>query len=242
MSFKNAQNSRVYLAQLGLSSYARSAGETVTVDMIDTSVLTDTSKQSIPGQNTSTFNAAGPLDVDPTSNALADTLADFKANATLATPLTYMPLGTDAGTAWLTEAWLNTLEFTSPLGGTTDYTLSVQTTGETDHNGVILSNNVAVTADTNGSSTDNGAGTTNGAALHLHVTAFSGFSSDVIIVQQSTTGSFGGEETTLATFATVTGVTSERVVVTGTVARYLRVKDDVTGSGSITRLVAVSRR
>jgi hypothetical protein len=49
---------------------------------------------------------------------------------------------------------------------------------------------------------------------------------------------------TLATFATVTGIGSERVVVApGTaVRRHLRVVDNVTGTGSHARLVTFARR
>jgi hypothetical protein len=241
VAFKNAQKSRVYLAHLGLSSYARNASAAAPTDMLDVSVLTDTSRQFIAGLNTSTFSADGPLEVDPASNALHDTVSDFK-NSSTPTAITYMPLGTDAGSAWLFEAVPSGLDFQSPVGATTDWSLSAQTTGITDINGVILENNTTVTQDTDGSATDNSAASTQGAVFHLHVTAFSGLTSDAIIVEQSATGSFGGEETTVCTFATATGLTSERVVVTGTVARYLRVVDDVTGTGSITRLVAVSRR
>ena len=49
---------------------------------------------------------------------------------------------------------------------------------------------------------------------------------------------------TLVTFATVTAVTAERVVVAPgtTVRRYLRVVDDVTGAGSISRGITFARR
>lgn len=241
MSFRNAQQARIYLAHLGLSTYARSAGVSSPTDQLDVSCLTDTARAFIPGQRTSTFQAAGPLDVDPASNALHDTLADFAANSTAATPITYMPLGTD-GAAWLIEAWNVDLTESASVTATVDWSLSAQTTGVTDVNGVILSNNATVTTDTDGSTVDNGASTAQGAVLHLHVTAYSGLDSDDIIVEQSATGAFSGEETTLATFTQVTGLTSQRLTVTGTVARYLRVADDVTGTGSITRLVAISRR
>lgn len=241
MAFRNAQQARVYLAHLALSSYSRSAGATADTDMLDVTCLDDTAREFIPGLTTSTFNAAGPLDVDPTSNLLHDTVQDFRENSTTATPITYMPLGTD-GAAWLFEGWNTELTESSPIAGSTDWTLAAQVSGVTDFNGVILSNNATVTTDTNGSAVDNGAATSNGAVLHLHVTAYSGLTSDAILVQQSATGSFGGEETTLASFTSVAGLTSERKVVTGTVARYLRVVDDVTGTGSITRLVAISRR
>jgi hypothetical protein len=95
--------------------------------------------------------------------------------------------------------------------------------------------------DTNGTSVDNGAATANGGAINIHVTAFSGLTSDSIIIEHSTNDSVWN---TLATSTLVTGLTSERIVVAAgtTVNRYLRVRDDVTGSGSITAQVGFARR
>ena len=101
-----------------------------------------------------------------------------------------------------------------------------------------------ITIDTTGTARDSTivGGTANGGVAHLHVSAFSGLTSDVITIEHSVNGSTSWA--TLVTFATITGVTSERVVVApGTsVRQYLRVVDDVTGTGSITRFVAFSRR
>lgn len=238
MAFRNAQQARVYIAHLGAAAYARTASAASSTDMLDTTVLTDRAKTSIPGQDTSTFRIAGPLDVDPTANGQADAVQDMK-DRTTPTAITYMPLGTD-GAAWLFESLANGLDFTSGVGATTDWALSAQTTGITDLNGVILSNAETVTIDGSSANTDNGASSSNGGVAHLHVTAFSGLTSDDIIVEGSANGSTGWA--TVATFTQVTGLTSQRVVVTGSVARYLRVTDNVTGTGSITRLVSFSRR
>lgn len=240
MAFRNAQVARIYVGALRASAYARTGSATSPTDMHDVSVLEDTAKEYIVGQNTSTFTAAGPLDGSGATDGQADLLATFKA-ASSPTPITFMPLGTD-GAAWLMAGLATSFDGTTGTAQSVDWSLSAQTDGATDQNGLLIENNTTVTADTDGTALNNGAGTTQGAAFHLHVTAFSGFTSDDIIVEGSTTGSFGGEETTIATFTQVTALTSERVVVTGTVPRYLRVVDDVTGTGSITRTVAVSRR
>jgi hypothetical protein len=240
MSFRNAQQSRIWIGIVPAHAYTRSANSSGPVDMLDTTTLDKTAKTFIPSTNTGTFQVDGPLDTDASANGQYDALTDLKGSATNI-PVTFLPLGTD-GAGWLVDCIETEIGLPTGVSQTSDWTLSAQVTGNVDTNGVVLENAVTVTTDTDGTAKDNGAGTTQGAALHLHVTAFSGLTSDVIIVEQSTTGSFGGEETTLATFATVTGLTSERLVVTGTVARYLRVADDVTGTGSITRTVAVSRR
>lgn len=241
MTFRNAQQARIYVGILAAAAYTRNASASSATEMLETTTLADKPRQFIPGiEEAGSFSCDGPLDVDATANGQFDAIADIKA-ATTPTPITFLPLGSD-GAAWLVQGDQTDITLTNATGATADWSMTAQTQGQHDLNGRLLENAVAVTVDTNGTALDNGAGTTNGAVFHLHVTAYSGFTNDIIIVQHSTTGAFGGEQTTLATFATVTGVTSERVVVTGTVGRYLRVVDNVTGSGSITRTVAVSRR
>ena len=239
MAFRNAQQSRIYIGALSAAAYARTVSGASVTDMVDVSTINDTAKAFIPGQDTSTFSIAGPVDVDTTANGMYDLLLNQKSVANV--PISYLPLGTD-GHVWLIDGIHTQFDTEANVAGSADWTLAAQTDGLTDMAGVVYENNTTVTADTDGTAIDNGAATSNGAVLHLHVTAFSGFTSDAIIVEGSTTGSFAGEETTLASFTSVTGLTSERVEVTGTVKRYLRVADDVTGTGSITRFVAISRR
>jgi len=245
MAFRAGKSARVYIDYLHASAYARSVDIGSSTDMHDVTVLTDDDKNFVVGQATGSFSINGPLDVDGSSESQFDSLAD-QLGATDATVVTYLPLGgaaADDYSCWLIETHHTQLSTSAGVGQSVDWALTGQPTGEVDFQGVILENNTTVTTDTNGTAhTGPSGGTSDGAVFHLHVTAFSGFTSDAIIVEGSTSGSFAGEETTIATFTSVTGLTSERVEVTGTVPRYLRVVDDVTGTGSITRLVAVSRR
>ena len=76
---------------------------------------------------------------------------------------------------------------------------------------------------TTGASVDMGAATTTGYSLHLHLygTVSGNYA---LIVEHSTSGAFGGEEATLATFTT-TGAATTSEISTGTSAnRYLRFK------------------
>lgn len=239
MSFRNAQQARVYVGILSASAYARSVDVGSSTAMLDTTTLADEERNFIPEmEETGSFSLSGPLDVDGSANGQFDAIADVKA-ATTPTPITFLPLGSD-GAAWLIKGNETDINLSNAVGQTADYTMTAETHGQHDFNGQVLDQDTAITTDTNGSAVDGGAATTNGAVFHLHVTAYSGLTSDAITVEGSANGSTGWA--TVATFTTVTGLTSERVEVTGSVARYLRVVDDVTGTGSITRTVAVSRR
>jgi hypothetical protein len=120
---------------------------------------------------------------------------------------------------------------------------SVSAVGTLDFDvGVSLDDFTAITIDGNGTARDGGAATANGGVAHLHVTAFSGLTNNIVTIEHSVDGSTSWA--TLVTFATYTGLTSERVVVAAgtTVRRYLRVVDNVTGTGSTTRAVCFARR
>lgn len=232
MAFASSNKSRVLAGSFSYSCYSRGFSASTSVDMLEVSTLCDDAKAFIPGQETST--ASFDLIYDAAQAAHADT---WKTATKL--PITYLPVGTAVGDdAFLFDSIRTEYSISTSVAGTVDATLSTQTTGDTGY-GRCLSPLTAITADTNGSSVDNGAASSNGAVAHLHVTAFSGLTSDVITVEHSTNNATW---TTLATFTTVTGATSQRLDITGTVNRYVRVVDDVTGTGSCTRLVALARR
>ncbi len=239
MSFRSAQVARMWWGSLPLACYARNVAANSQVPMLDTTVLCQpaaSGRTFIPDIETGTFTAAGPLDVDGTGVQSAA----FVAMKAAASPgvFSYFPLGTD-GAGWLGTAHEVQYDVVSAPGATVDYTIAAQVDGVLDFNGVLLQSG-DVTIDGSSSNTDNGAATTAGAVAHLHVTSISGLTSDDIIIEGSANGSTGWA--TVATFAQVTAATSERVVVSGSVARYLRVTHNVAGTGTISVVVAFSRR
>lgn len=93
--------------------------------------------------------------------------------------------------------------------------------------GVSLHDLSAETSTMNEASVDQAASSSNGAVANLHVTAFNG-TNVVIKVQDSANDADWAD---LITFSTVSGVTSERATVTGSVDRYVRA---VVASGTFT--------
>ncbi len=238
MSFSPSTKSRVAVGLLNASGYTRSYNLGDSVDMIDTTVLTDTAKTSIPGPETATFSIEMLLD---NGTAQINQFTAWKA-ATVAYPLTVAPFGFSVGSfVALVSGWETNLQTSGQVGQAVMASATGQATGAIDY-GVVLEDFTAITADTNGTARDNGAATANGGVAHLHVSDFSGLTSDVVTIEHSVNGSTGWA--TLVTFSTVTGTTSERIEVAAgtTVRQYLRVSDDVTGTGSTTRFVAFARR
>jgi hypothetical protein len=241
MAAISSHYSRVLLGPLSLSASLRSAGFNYASDAHDVTSLADVAKVFIPTLVTSTWSFDGPLDVDPTANLPYDILTDNWREGELA--ITWAPAGLTVGSMVVVASAIQTqFAVDSVNSGGTDWSASGQTNGATDAGLSIDDGATAITADGNGTARDHGAATANGGIAQIHVTAFSGFTSNAVTIEHSVDGSTSW--TTLATFATYTGLTSERVVVAAgtTVRRYLRVVDNVTGTGSTNRQVSFARR
>lgn len=238
MAFVSAHNSRLYVGLLQFSGFTRSVNLDYQSEMLDVTVLTSTAKEFIPGIESATVNVDMLLDNAATATSQFGILYTAKSTPQV---VTIAPSGTARGA----ETWQvlsNEMNFstTAPAADVVSAAVQFQSDGLIDP-GVVLDPETAITVDTNGTSVDNTAGTTNGGVAHLHVTAYSGLTSNSVIVEHSTNNSVW---TTLATFTLVTGTTSERLVIAPgtTVNRYLRIRDDVTGTGSCTRFVSFARR
>lgn len=107
--------------------------------------------------------------------------------------------------------------------------------------GVALAVPVSFTNTTNGNVVDNGTSTSNGGAAALHILMASASDTYTITVEGSSTGAFGGEQTTIVTFTlNASSLGSQRLGVTGTIPRYLRWRAVRTGSAGNTVRIAVS--
>jgi hypothetical protein len=229
-------NSRIFVGSLGWHAYATGFNFTESTAMLDVTTLANTSNVFIPGIDSGDLSVESILDTATATNFAASTT--WKGTPQV---VTLLHAGTARGTACV-QVIGNQGSFTinSSPSDAVKATGSIMTSDAVDF-GLVIDPETAITADTNGTAVDNGASTANGGAAHLHVTAFSGLSSNSVIVEHSTDNvSFA----TLGTFTLVSGTTSERLTIAAgtTVNRYVRVRDDVTGTGSCTRIVTFARR
>jgi hypothetical protein len=246
MAFTAGASARCCIGLLNAAAYADSFSLSSETAMKEVTVFDQgadgRARKFVPGLEQATFTTAGPLDVDATANGQFDAIADIKAQTSpTSTAVSYSPLGWTVGNAGvvLVETYASNLTTSTPIDGRAEWSYAAQVTGQADLNGVALTSLAAVTADANGTSVDNGAATSNGGVIHLHVTAYSGFTSVSAIFEHSTDNSAWS---TKDTFTSVTAVGSERRVISGTINRYTRIRWDVTGTGSITAVAAVARR
>lgn len=107
--------------------------------------------------------------------------------------------------------------------------------------GVVLANEAAITATTSYAAVNNGAASANGWHANLHIISDDLGATWAILIQESTTGAWGGEETTLTTFAATGTITSEHKSGTGAVKQYVRARIVETGAGSLTPVITFAR-
>lgn len=231
MAIPAPYKARLLVGDLAAHAYTKSASPEYRQAMLDTTVISDEAKTYIVGQLDASLTIEGLLE--------AAQFTDFGGWSSSGEPITFAPAGLALGTqVTMLKALRETFAPSTALADPAAFSLTAQSTEFVDEAGVSLHDLLAVTADESGTGHDGGAATSGGAVAHLHVTAFSGFSGADVIVEDSANNSTWA---TIGTFATVAGVTAERLTIAGTVRRYTRYSVDVTGSGSITFAVALAR-
>lgn len=248
MSFLPGSSVRVLVDEKEVSSEVSGVSVAFQRAMSEVTVIGQTAGQAaanfVPGLMSGTLTLRGPQTVDPTTGLTAEIATAIGVdNAFL---MTALPDGVAIGKPAL-----------SVIGDPTDYAVDASVTDavafsltaqadESVEMGFVLAALQAYTADAlTGTAVDRGASpltpTTHGLVGFLHVSAFSGFSGVVVKIQHSSDNVSYAD---LVTFATVAAVGQQRIVIPNgtTVNRYLRTSIDVTGSGSVTLLVAGAPR
>jgi hypothetical protein len=198
----------------------------------------------VPGLMSGTLGLRGPQQADPLTGLTAEIQQAIGVDNSFLT--TVLPDGVAVGKPAMFI-----------LGDPTDYAVDASvadavamTMGAQADEGVemgfVLAPLQAYTADAlAGTAVDRGASpltpTTHGLMAAIHVTAYSGFTGVAVKIQHSPDNSAWAD---LVSFTNVTAVGAQRVSVANgtTINRYLRASVDVTGSGSVTLLVAGAPR
>jgi len=239
MAFAPGTNSRYYVGPMRFSVFGKSLDCTVDCAQLDVSSQENTAQVYLNGQKNGSASIDMMLDTTYAATSQFTTLNTWQ---TTPQPIT---VGFDTAaastTVWMLLGNQSSVTFGSSVGDMVTANVSIQPDGPVDW-GQVIAAEAAVTEDGNGAAVDGGAASANGGVAHIHSTAFAGLTSNAVRIEHSVNGSTSWD--TLASFTTITGVGSERVVVApGTaVRRHLRVVDDVTGTGSHTRFVSFARR
>jgi hypothetical protein len=241
MAFIAGLNCRYYAGPLRFSVFGKSVNAEATVAQLDVSSQEDVAMVYINGQKNG--SASIEMMLDTTGTAL-----QFSTLNTWTTTPQPVTIAFDGATLAATNVWMllgnqSSVSYGSTVGDMVAANVDIQTDGPADW-GQVIAVEAAVTVDGNGTAVDGGAATTNGGVAHIHSTAFSGLTNNIVTIEGSADGATGWATISGGTFATITATGSQRLVIAPgvSVPRYLRVVDNVTGAGSHTRFVSFARR
>lgn len=239
-TFAHGKNVKVFVDQFDFSAYFNDVTATTTVETAETSAFGSSAKEYITGLKDGTVSLSGMFE------GTADVGTDSYFGTALGSATKQKVIVATAGhsngaRAVMLQSDDTSYEVSGSIGDVVQTSAEFQASSGVEH-GVILSSGAAVTSTGNGTSVDNAAASTNGGVGYVSVPTNTRNGNVTIKIQQSADNS---TFTDLITFTVVSSATktSERVEVTGTIARYLRVSYTVAGStGSATPIVAFSRR
>lgn len=238
-TFAHGKNVNVFVDEFDFSTFFNDVSASSAVETTETSAFGTSAKTYIVGLQDGTVSLSGMFDGTATGTDVhfSSVLGQASKQLVLVAPSGH----SNGASAVVLQADSTSYEVSGAVADIVQTSAEFQSDEGVEH-GVILSSGAAITATGNGTSVDNGAASTNGGVGFLSVPINTRNGNNTIKVQQSADNA---TFTDLITFTVVTSsqLTSERVEVTGGVARYLRVNITVAGStGSATPVVAFARR
>jgi len=233
MSFVHGSNTEVWIEGVNASAYFNSADFAVDVDTAETTTFKKSWKTHISGAYQSTIELGGLY--DPTYQTIQDALPD-----SLPIIVTVMPGGGESigDNARLARVIATSVKESSPVGDVVAFSASL-IADTTVGLGKVLHPDSVETSDGSSTSVDNGASTTAGAVAHLHILDISGGDTITVTIEDSANNS---AFSTIGTFTLDDAVGAERLVINGTVRRYVRVTWDISDdAGPVQFAVAFAR-
>jgi hypothetical protein len=238
-TFAHGKNVNVFINEYDFSTFFNDVSATSTVETSETSAFGSSAKTYIVGLTDGTVSLSGMFDGTATGT---DVFFSTALGSATKVNVIVAPSGHSNGAnAIVLEADDTSYEVSGAVADVVQTSAEFQSSDGVEH-GKILSTGSAVTATGSGTSVDNTTSSANGGVGFLSVPTNTRNGNITVKVQQSADNS---TFTDLITFTVVssTAKTFERVEVTGTVARYLRVNYTVAGStGTATPVVAFARR
>jgi hypothetical protein len=239
-TFRHGKSIKVFVDEFDFSSYFNDVSASTMVETAETSTFGSNAKEYIPGLKDGTVSLSGMF--EGTTSVGTDDYFETVLGADTKQKVIVAPEGHGlGGRAVMLESDATSYEVSGAIADVVQASAEFQSSEGVEH-GVILSSGAAVSSTGNGTGVDNGAATTNGGVGYLSVPVNTRNGNVTVKIAASADNSTFAD---LITFTVVSSATktSERVEVTGTVARYLRVSYTVAGStGSATPIVAFSRR
>lgn len=255
MGFVHGSSTRVLINEKEISSEVSGWSVGFNRQMSDVTCVGQTAGAAgsnfVPGLMSGTLGLRGPQQADPTTGLTAEIQQAIGVDNAI--QAICLPDGVAVGKpAFFVVADPTDYAVDATVSDAVAMTMTA-TADESVEMGYVVAALAAYTADAlTGTAVDRGTGlsivtgspvdySTNGFVAAMNVTAYTGFTGVAVKIQHSADNSSWSD---LVSFANVTAVGAQRVsVAKGTqINRYLRTSIDVTGTGSVTLLVAAAPR
>lgn len=231
----HGKNTEILLDGVDASEYFNSVETAISVDSAETTTFKKDWKTHMSGQASATVSGGGFY--DPSYLALATALDTVKV-------LTLAPQGALVAGAKARMAAVRTTSYgeTSAIGDAVGFAWAANT-DELSFGKYLWPLSELDDADgagetVTGTSVDDGAATTDGFVAHLHVTAIDG---DLDVKIQDSANNSDWDDVTNGAFATADAAGAERIEVSGTLRRYVRVSATISADDSATFAVSLAR-
>lgn len=239
MAYVHGKGTAVLYNASTLSTYFNEASASRSVETAETTTFGLGAKTYIVGLQDGNMSLSGIFDGD--TGAIDEVLTSTIGNDGNDVVTVAVEGLSNGKVAFSAAAKETSYELSSPVGDVVSASLEVQADGGVDR-AVVLSGAAAVTSSGQSAAVDNSASTAGGGAGYLHVTANTRNGSSTFKVQHSSDNVTFADLITFASVPTST-TAAERVVVTGTVNRYVRASHAPGGStGSVTYSMTFARR
>lgn len=228
MAFSHGSKAKGLLNGYDLSSYLRGISFSGSLDTADASVMGLTSKQYVTGMLDANLSLDGVF--DGAAGAQDEIISGIFDASTVADQFVYCPQGyaTLGQPAYGFEGNKNAYEVSTPIGDVASWTAGIQSNVGWER-GIILHPYQAEGAGGNTTGVDQTASTSNGASAYLQVASGALLA---VKVQDSADNSVWADVAGL-TFSTLSTRGFQRLAVTGTIRRYVRVLWTGTGTFAV---------
>lgn len=238
MAFVHGKSIFVMLNGRNITGYLNKIDSPYSADTAETSTFGSDNKTYLAGMKDATLSAEGLYDGDV--GAVDEQLNTVLSGANTVNNMIWFPAGNVLGGIGYA---LSMIQTAYSVMGTKDDAVKISMAG---HSNVgrervkLIKKYEAVTDNGTTTANDNTAATSNGGSAYLELYSTS---ADVTVTIEHSTDNFATDTTTLATFTLASALTHERIVFSGTVKRYTRVKYAFNGgSGTATFAVALCRK
>jgi hypothetical protein len=216
MAFVAGRRAKVLIGEYDLSAFLNNVSAVRNADLADVSCFGDQDRDFLKTMQGASATLSGFIDT--VAGASEPVLSSFLTGTSTKAVSIFWDADAIGSPGICGAGWEGSYEDSAPVDGVQAIAANLAFTGRVDR-AVSLHALGAETGTGAYASVDNGAATTNGAVANLHVTNAGATGTGTVLIQDSADNlSF----LTIGTFSNFTAVTSQTLVISGTIRRYVR--------------------